>query len=584
MAFIELSDVSFSYSESKKNIISSVSLSIEKGSFTAIIGHNGSGKSTLAKLICGILTPGSGKITVDGLDTADEKNFIALRRKCGMVFQNPDNQIVETIVEEDVAFAPENLGIAPDEINRIVDDCLATVGMSEYRLYSTTKLSGGQKQKIAIAGVLAMSPECIVFDEATAMLDPKGRAAIMDTLEKLNREKNITVITITHYMNEVSAASRVIVLSDGKAVMDGTPREIFAQPDRLAQYSLAVPQLTELFNALRSNGAPLPPVALHTMEAADDIERVHTGVSDSLPSADNTPDAEEYAIELRGVSVMYGKNTPFAQTALDDISLRLPKGKIIGVIGHTGSGKSTFAKLLNGLLRPDCGKVLIDKTDIWENPKEIGKIRSKVGLVFQYPEYQLFEETVYKDIAFGPNNMGLKGAELDERIHKAAAFCGLDDEVLKASPFDISGGQKRRAAIAGVVAMWPSILVLDEPAAGLDPAGRDRILGGLISYHRQNDSTMLIISHSMEDIAGCADYILVFCEGKVHAFGTVREIFRDTKMLFESGLDVPQITKLFVELEKRKIVARSDIYTIPKAVQILTPVLEPGKVLPCSTT
>jgi energy-coupling factor transport system ATP-binding protein len=314
------------------------------------------------------------------------------------------------------------------------------------------------------------------------------------------------------------------------------------------------------------------------MEAADHIEENHLNVSEDTAKKTNSQfSGSDPAIELENITVEYGKGTPFHRVAIDNLSIRLPKGKIIGLIGHTGSGKSTFARLLNGLLKPDAGKVYIDGVDIWEKPKEIGKIRAKVGLVFQYPEYQLFEETIYRDIAFGPKNMGITGDELDKCVKDAAKFCGIDESILESSPFEISGGQKRRVAMAGVIAMRPSMLVLDEPAAGLDPEGRDNVLGGLIDYHRKNGSTMLMISHSMEDIAKYADCILVMKDGKVKAFGDVQDIFKDQTMLFETGLDVPQITKLFVELQKRGIVKRSDIYTIKKAAELLTPLLPKRK-------
>ena len=280
------------------------------------------------------------------------------------------------------------------------------------------------------------------------------------------------------------------------------------------------------------------------------------------------------SLTLENVNVVYGENTPFRKTALKDISIAFPPGKVTGIIGHTGSGKSTLAMLLNGLLRPTSGKVLLDGHDIWENPKEIGAVRFKVGMVFQYPEYQLFEETVSADIAFGPKNMGLSEEECRVRVQKAAAFCGIDDKTLARSPFEISGGQKRRAAIAGVVAMDPDVLVLDEPAAGLDPRGREEILGGLMEYQRERQSTMLVISHSMEDIAKYADFILVLKEGEVFMFGTVEEIFSDAQKLFGSSLDLPQITKLFVELKKRGITDRTDIYTVGYAEKILSGILE----------
>ena len=277
----------------------------------------------------------------------------------------------------------------------------------------------------------------------------------------------------------------------------------------------------------------------------------------------------EPIIKLENVTVRYGEGTPFALTALDGINLDIPAGCVCGIIGHTGSGKSTLAQLLNGLLQPTLGKVLFKGEDINLSKQSVNDIRFKVGLVFQYPEYQLFEETVEKDIAFGPHNMSLSEEELSKRVADAARFCGIDREMLAASPFEISGGQKRRAAIAGVIAMSPEVLVLDEPAAGLDPKGRDEILGGLVEYRKTTGTTMILISHSMEDIANWCDRIVVMKNGGVFMQGTVEEIFESAERLFDAGLDVPQITKLFIELKKRGVVSRSDVYTLGYAKKLI---------------
>jgi len=275
-----------------------------------------------------------------------------------------------------------------------------------------------------------------------------------------------------------------------------------------------------------------------------------------------------HAISLENVTAIYGKGTPLEKTALSDVSLKIESGSVVGIIGHTGSGKSTLVRLFNGLQKPSSGTVKVLGEDVWKNPKQQRWLRSKVGLVFQYPEYQLFEETVYADIAFGPKNFGVTGEKLDATVRKAAKFCGLGDEVLTRSPFEISGGQKRRAAIAGVIAMEPKILVLDEPAAGLDPRGRIEILDGLMEYKKQTGSTLVIVSHSMEDIAKYADYIFVLKNGRIYMQGTVVEIFENAVNLFEAGLDVPQITKLFLEMKKRGLVTRSDIFTLKKAYEL----------------
>ena len=279
MSFIEVRGLEFSYSPDEPNVINQIDLSIEKGSYTAVLGHNGCGKSTLAKLLCGILTPTSGKVFVDGNDTSDENLSFEIRKKCGMVFQNPDNQLVASIVEEDVAFAPENLGLKREEIRKRVDEALATVGMTDYAKHTTHKLSGGQKQRIAIAGVLAMSPDCIIFDEATAMLDPTGRKEITAAMKKLNRELGITIVTITHYMNEAVEADRIIVMNQGEIIADGNPKHIFTQVEKLHSVSLSVPQVTELMYLLEKDGFDLPRGILHAMDAADAVERYIGGAS-----------------------------------------------------------------------------------------------------------------------------------------------------------------------------------------------------------------------------------------------------------------------------------------------------------------
>jgi len=273
MTFITCKGLTFSYSPESRTVINGIDLEIEKGGYTAVLGHNGCGKSTLAKLMCGILLPTGGSVCVGGIDTADESRAYEVRRKCGMVFQNPDNQLVSSIVEDDIAFAPENLGLPRMEIRRRVDEALATVDMTEYAKHSANKLSGGQKQRVAIAGVLAMGPECIIFDEATSMLDPSGRQEIMAAMKRLNRDLGLTVITITHYMSEAVEADRIIVMDHGAIAADGTPREIFSKVERLKEISLAVPQVTELMYEMELDGFDMPRGILHAMEAADEIEK-----------------------------------------------------------------------------------------------------------------------------------------------------------------------------------------------------------------------------------------------------------------------------------------------------------------------
>lgn len=279
-------------------------------------------------------------------------------------------------------------------------------------------------------------------------------------------------------------------------------------------------------------------------------------------------------LELKNLSYVYGTGTPFEKTAVNNLSLSIEKGEFIGIMGHTGSGKSTLVQMLNGLMKPTSGQVLLDGEDIWANPKDIRKIRFKVGMVFQYPEYQLFEETVAKDIAFGPTNMGKSGAELEKAVNDAARFTGLKDELLEKSPFDLSGGEKRRAAIAGVIAMNPEVLVLDEPTAGLDPMGRDVLLSQIVQYHKERKNTVILVSHSMEDIARVADKIIVMNKSNLVMCDKAKEVFSKGRELEKIGLRVPQITKIMLELREKGFNVPEGILTVDEAMDCISSLLD----------
>lgn len=281
-------------------------------------------------------------------------------------------------------------------------------------------------------------------------------------------------------------------------------------------------------------------------------------------------------LEMEQVSYTYGAGSPFEQQALRDVSFQTVPGELLGIIGHTGSGKSTLIRHLNGLLRPSAGQIRLDGQDIWERPKEIRSIRFRVGMVFQYPEYQLFEETVRKDIAFGPRNMGLPEEEIDRRVQEAAALVGLSSELLEKSPFDLSGGEKRRAAIAGVMAMEPEILILDEPTAGLDPRGREQVFAMIREYRRQRDVTVLLVSHSMEDVARLADRVLVMEQGQIAMLDTAPAVFSRAAELEAMGLTVPAVTRIMLLLQRAGIPVASDVYTVEQAYARLLPLLKGG--------
>ncbi len=554
----------------KNTALNNVNLSVPEGQFLAVLGHNGCGKSTLAKHFNAILTPTSGKVIVDGIDTSDEERIFDVRQTVGMVFQNPDNQLVATIVEEDVAFAPENLGVPPMEIRERVDDALRQVDMYEFREHAPHQLSGGQKQRVAIAGIIAMRPRCIVMDEPTAMLDPKGRREVMQTIKRLNREHGITVVLITHYMDEAAQADRVIVMDKGAVLMDDVPRKIFARSKELRAVGLDVPQVTELCGMLKSEGVDISGEIIFEDECADAIERLafKKKAADIAKKEIAAKIVSEEAARLENLTYKYSVGTPFEKTAVDNVNLSISKGEFVGIIGHTGSGKSTLIQHLNGLIKPTSGTVYVDGRDIWGKGINIRDIRFKVGIVFQYSEHQLFEETVAKDIAYGPHNMGMSDEEIAVAVRNAAESMGIV-HLLDKSPFELSGGQQRRVALAGVLAMNPETLILDEPAAGLDPKGRDKILGLISEYHRKSGKTILLVSHSMEDIVKFATKVLVMNKGKIFCYDRTDKVFERTDELVSIGLDVPQITRLSHLLKERGIDIGNDIYTTQRAAERL---------------
>lgn len=590
--------------------VDNVSLDVEPGQFIAVLGHNGSGKSTLAKHINAILMPTEGTVYVGGIDTKNDKKLWDIRQQAGMVFQNPDNQIIATIVEEDVGFGPENLGVPTEEIWQRVEKALNAVGMIEYRHHSPTKLSGGQKQRVAIAGVMAMKPKCIVLDEPTAMLDPNGRREVIATLKELNRQEKVTIILITHYMNEVIEADRVFVMDNGKIALEGTPRQVFSNVEKIKSLGLDVPQITEIAYKLKKKGVNFQDGVLTIDEFVEQLEEyentraanqgigqqeghidkhtcIHTdnqtcihadeakekGFGTNIEKAEGKEN-QQVIMTLDHINYTYSADTAFRIHALKDINLKLYEGQFIGIIGHTGSGKSTLIQHLNGLIRAEKGRLLFRDKNIYDDDFVMPGLRKKVGLVFQYPEYQLFEATVLEDVMFGPKNLGKGEEEAKQTAMEALKAVGADESLWDKSPFELSGGQKRRVAIAGVLAMETEVLILDEPTAALDPKGRDEILGLIDRLHRERKITIILVSHSMEDVAKYADRIIVMNKGQVAYDGTPEEVFTYYKELEEIGLAAPQVTYLVAELKKKNIKLSDHVTTVDRAVDEMLDVLE----------
>lgn len=561
---ISCKDISFSY-DGKVPTLSNVTLDIADGEFLCILGGNGSGKSTLAKHLNALLVPDSGSVEVDGLNTSDPQLVYDVRSRVGMVFQNPDDQLVATLVENDIAFGPENLGVPTNELTQRVADALASVGLIGFEQHETHALSGGQKQRVAIAGALAMHPEVLILDEASSMLDPRGRHGLLTVCQELNHA-GMTIVMITHFMEEAALADRVVVLDRGCIALEGTPEEILTRADELHSLNLEEPFACQLALELKRRGLDITPhvdeksvvTEIHTAMGC----HIETSLCDNTATSDETPQSSDTAPLIQFDHVYYSyekstrerarrrkKNAPAAQAAewgndpnavwaLRDISFDVHEGEILGIAGHTGSGKSTIIQHMNGLVQPTQGRVLLQGASMAE--KHVNETaKTTVGMVFQYPEHQLFANTVFEDVAFGPHNLGLSANEVTERVFEALRLVGLDaDEVAQKSPFELSGGQQRRCAFAGVLAMRPRVLVLDEPVAGLDPAAHTEFLQLIDDLHARG-LTIVMVSHSMEDIATHCDRVLIMNKGSIVSLGTPREVFASDRDLKSIGLGLP---------------------------------------------
>ena len=597
---IECRGVSFSY-DGAEPALDGVDLNIEDGEFFCILGGNGSGKSTFAKHLNALLRPDAGTVRVNGMDASDPELVYDIRSTAGMVFQNPDDQLVATLVEDDVAFGPENLGVPSAQIAQRVREALKGVGLVGFERHETHALSGGQKQRVALAGVLAMEPRVLILDEASSMLDPRGRKGLMKACRALH-DRGMTIVMITHFMEEAAEADRVAVFQAGRVAMLGTPEEILTRADELAQLNLDMPASCCLGRALREKGVSVC-AQVREADMVAEIAQAYaewngtniagqpfasdSHVLDNASSAADGIAASEPVIEISHLSHSYSLSArerrrwrkrsttadasskqalwgddPNSPWALRDVSLTVRRGEFLGLAGHTGSGKSTLVQHLNGLIRPQEGSVNALGLDL-SNKKDAAAVKAKVGVVFQYPERQLFAETVAQDVAFGPHNLGLPQDEVDRRVESSLSRVGLDLAAIgDKNPFELSGGQQRRVAFAGVLAMEPEVLVLDEPMAGLDPAARRDFLGLIDRLHREG-LTVVMVSHSMDDLANCCDRIVVMNEGAVFAEGTPAQVFARANELKSIGLGVPAAQRMALALAQAGVPLRCDkLYTV----------------------
>ena len=593
---IRLSHVSIVY-EGGVVALDDVSLEVARGERICVLGANGSGKSTLASVICGLLAPDAGEVELvselvcsDG--RPDLEAYRRARRNLGLVFQNPDDQIVTSVVEDDVAFGPENLGLPREEIASRVARELHRVALDDYAAADPSRLSGGQKQRVAIAGALAMEPDVLVLDEPGSLLDVRGRSAILRVMGRLAKA-GTTLVHVTHFMEEAVEADRVIVLDRGRIALEGTPEEVFARGAELADLGLEVPFAARLSQRL---GLPW---TCSEKDVVDDlcalgtcffvqtkrdrfVRRIEHGVpcaseaenlSQTVCTKKHVPNAQPQTGHLISVEHASFSYSGRAQ-ALDDVSLEVAPGVSTAIIGQTGSGKSTLLRLLCGLEAPDAGRIVVAGNDI-STKRGRRAVRRVVGYVMQHPERQLFAETVEKDVAFGPRNLRLPAEEVSRRVNRALELVGLAGK-RDASPFQLSGGQRRLCALAGILAMEPEVLILDEPTAGLDPRGR-AMLRRVLARLRERGIALVQVTHSMEDAARC-DRIVALDQSRLVAVGTPREVFspENEERLTKGGLGIPRSLRVARELERRGWPALGEPLTTDELVAAISETVGTG--------
>ena len=575
---IKIRDLTFEYFDRDEdgnltdmiNAIRGINFDANKGEFIAIAGRNGSGKSTLARILNRLLVPVEGTVVISNLDAMDEDNETTIRKKVGMVFQNPDDQIIGSVVAEDVAFGAENVSVPQNELWDRVNTAIERAGLAVNgeTVKSVAKkrindLSGGEKQKVAIAGVLAMEPECIVLDEATSMLDSKSRWEILSLMKELREKLGVTIIMITHMMDELLLADKIFIMNQGRIVMKGRKEAIFSKPDELEQYGLEIPKIVRIREQLCRDRV----INDNTIFSVDGIvNRLKTQYPMTFEKNITLPENAKTgrridpvnAILLDKVSFSYGN-----KKVLRNISLAVGKGEYVSIVGPTGSGKSTMLQLIPALQRCRDGNVYVDGIDVNDRTTDITGLRCKIGYVFQYPEQQLFAKNVFEDVVFGPRNVGISEVEAEKRAYESIALVGLPDDVYDMPLNKLSGGQRRRVALAGVLAMKPEYLILDEPVAGLDPEGRREMLDIIDTLHKDVGMTIIMVSHDIESVAKYSDRVVVLNQGEVAYNGAP--------------------ANAFFEIVSEALKHKKDINNVPVMMQLLVKLRAAGLPVDCVT-
>ena len=525
---IEVRSVSFTYdAKNTGRALNRVSFFVSKGERVAVLGHNGSGKSTLVRILGGLLNPSEGQCLVNGIDIQD-MDFRELRKTIGMVFQDPENQIVAAMVEDDAAFAPENQGLPSREIQERVDSALLRVNMTHKQDASVAELSGGEKQRLALAGVLAAKVECLILDEATAMLDPKGRLDIEQALRKLH-SNGMTIIQVTHQIEaeNFDDIHRVIVLSHGGIKWQGTTIDFW---DKAEELGFELPEEFKFRKYCEVHGLRFP----------DDFVRMNPPPHERV----NAHEGGSAKFKIDDLSFRYTEKA----YALRNIDAEIFSGEWLSIIGRTGSGKSTLVQHLNALYKIQEGQILFDGQALPQKGEEVHQLRQRVGLVFQHPEDQLFSPTVREELAFAPRNAGFRKQELDDAIIYGLECAGLPREFLERSPIALSGGERRLVAIASVLSARPECVVLDEPLAGLDASYQRKILG-MLGRLRDEGKTVITVTHDLNTALNYSDRILLLRNAAKIQEGRPHEVLEELMNTLEAEA-WPDVLRISAEIRK----------------------------------
>lgn len=532
MPMITVRDLCFQYTTGNL-VLNHVNLTVNQGDFLAVLGPSGSGKSTLCLTFNGIIPQSmlgkmSGSVVIDGLDTRDHQVY-EIADKVGIVLQNPESQLFAMSVEEELAFGPENLGLPRKEILKRIEEALILINISDRERFPFS-LSGGEKQKLAIASMLTMQPSSLVLDEPTSQLDPQGKKGVYSVLERLHKE-GMSIVLIEHDAEYVAEyAQKVIILKDGQIVKSGSPKEIFSEVGELKELGIQVPEVAEFTYELYRRGL-IKEVCVTLREA----QRVSKNLISKREEKKKEYGHRKPIVEVRNLFFQY-TDVP----VLDIANLTIYQGEILAVIGQNGSGKTTLVKHFNGLLRPLKGEIYVDGEPVGK--KSVAEMARKVGYVFQNPDHQIFAETVFDEVEFGLKNLEVPEPERKERVTAVLKKTDLY-KYIDTHPTSLSGGEKQRLAIASVLVMNPEILILDEPTTGLDLKSSRSIIELVESLHKQNH-TVILVTHDMKLVAEMAHRIIVLREGRIAADGDPQTIFSDRSLLQENFLEEPQIAKL----------------------------------------